>query len=485
MVLHRLGYSRHGLKLTEQALEIVQGYDRLVESQVLSHLAAISLERGEPKRALELLEQALLLDREVENKTGKATLLNNIAKVYHAMGQPERALELYGQALLLMREVGDRRGAAVPLINMAGIYRTTGQPERALELFEQALPLIREAGDRVGEAILLGSSGGAYYVMGQPEKALELLVQALPILREVGARTEEAKLLANMARVYRKMGQPERALELFEQALLLMDKVGERAEEIATMSDMALLLYKYMKRRQDAIVVMQQAILTLDETDLSQDASGHTRDRLEQYLDAMYRGVAPEQIDQTAMPVAQLQMIVHSTVAVMTTMQKHRAEWHKTLTETLQDVRRQGVDRQIDVDLYIAVLALLDGQIPSLPDDHFYTDALTRIQAGIAAAGVQDDELFPTAESSERLGETIVSNTLAVLGSRRERLSEWRMALLDLKEQIAQADEQQLVALLDAIVDLLDAGGNPAGLGADLAGDYAQVWQALVEALGK
>jgi hypothetical protein len=48
-----------------------------------------------------------------------------------------------------------------------------------------------------------------------------------------------------------------------------------------------------------------------------------------------------------------------------------------------------------------------------------------------------------------------------------------------------QANNAQLIALLDAVVGLLDAGGNAGGLGADLAGDYAQVWRELIEALEK
>jgi len=57
--------------------------------------------------------------------------------------------------------------------------------------------------------------------------------------------------------------------------------------------------------------------------------------------------------------------------------------------------------------------------------------------------------------------------------------------LLQLKDQATQANNQQLVALLDAVVALLDAKGNPGGLGADLTGYYARVWQALIGSLSK
>jgi hypothetical protein len=207
----------------------------------------------------------------------------------------------------------------------------------------------------------------------------------------------------------------------------------------------------------------------------------------------MRQGSAPGQANQTAtMSVEQLQVIVHNTVAVMTTIQERHAEWHKTMTGVLQDAQERGADWQIEVDFYTAVLALLDGQTPSLPDDHPYAGALAQIQSGIAAGGVQDDgdseddeHPVDAEQSMTRLFEAIGSNTLAVLGPAPEKLPEWRAMVLQLKEQATQANDVQLIALLDAVVGLLDAGGNASGLGADLTGYYAQVWQGLVEALGK
>ena len=60
-VLQRLGNTRRGLALTEQALEIGQGQDRQLELQALNNMAAVYQATGQPKRALELYEQALPL----------------------------------------------------------------------------------------------------------------------------------------------------------------------------------------------------------------------------------------------------------------------------------------------------------------------------------------------------------------------------------------------------------------------------------------
>ena len=106
-VLQRLGNTRRGLKLIEQALEIGQGQDQQLELEAL----------------------------------------NNMAGVYHATGQPQRALELYEQALPITREVGDRAGEAATLANIADVlYRYLNRSQEAITKMEQAIAVLVETG---------------------------------------------------------------------------------------------------------------------------------------------------------------------------------------------------------------------------------------------------------------------------------------------------------------------------------------------------
>jgi tetratricopeptide (TPR) repeat protein len=487
-VQQRLFDTRQGLKLIEQALEIGQGQDRQLELQALITIAA----------------------------------------VYHATGQPQRALELYEQALPITREVGDRVGEATTLNNMAGVYQATGQPKQALELYEQTLPLMREVGNRAGEAITLN----------------------------------------NMALVYQAAGQLQRALELYEQALLIRRDVGDRAGEASTLANIADVLYRYLNRSQEAITKMEEAIAVLVETGLPQDAAGRTRDELQQYLDTIRQDISPgqEMSSSATMSSAQLQVIVANTVAVMTTMQERRAELREAMENALQQVQQEGADWQIEIEFFSAVVDLLDGRPPALPGDHPYASALAKIQEGIAAGGLADDDtpqdndlpfdaelilrsitalsggpqekmahvqylaemgtkttdeelkallqviqlgLFgsnlsqlgqnlngvyreaweaivvgvETGGVDPRLLAIIVQNTLAALGPAADQLDEWRNNLMQMRSQAVEGDAQDLVALLDAVIGLLDAKGDPAGLGTNLIGIYAQTWQEIVENL--
>jgi tetratricopeptide (TPR) repeat protein len=389
-IQQRLGVRRHGLELTEQALDIAQmQQDTPLYLQVLNNMALVYDATGQPKRALELYEQALPLMRAVGDRAGEATTLNNMAGVYQAIGQPKRALELYERALPLMRAVGDRAGEAATLNNMAGVYQATGQPNRALELYEQALPLTRAVGDRAGEAATLNNMAEVYRATGQPNRALELYEQALPLTRAVGNRAGEAATLNNMALVYQATGQPQRALELFEQALPLMRAVGDRAGESTTRSNIAMLLYRHFNRQQEAITSMERAIAILVEAGLPQDAAGQKVDDLRSVLQIMRTGkpLGGQGGSSSTMPADQIQQIVSNTVAVMTTMPGRRAQWREVVEKALQDAQQRGADLQIEADFFTAVLAILDGEASALPADHPYAQAVVAIQSGIAAGG--------------------------------------------------------------------------------------------------
>ena len=174
------------------------------------------------------------------------------------------------------------------------------------------------------------------------------------------------------------------------------------------------------------------------------------------------------------MPAERLQVIVHNTVAVMTTMQERHAEWHKTITGALQDAQQRGADWQSEVDFYTAVVALLDGQSPSLPDEHPYAAALAQIRVGIAAGGVQnnadsEDDALPFD------AELIPRSIAALLGTPQEKLAHVHyLATLG-----AQASDEQLKALIQTLQMAL-LGGDLAQPGQELEGVYLQAWRSIV-----
>ncbi len=165
------------------------------------------------------------------------------------------------------------------------------------------------------------------------------------------------------------------------------------------------------------------------------------------------------------------ELIPRSIAALLGTPQEKLAHVHYLAT-----LGAQASDEQLKALMQTIQMALLGGDLaqPGQELEGVYLQAWRSIVSSVETGGV-DPRIF----------ELIESNTLAVLGPAPEKLPEWRAMVLQFKDQAIQAKNEQLVALLEAVVGLLDAGGNPGGLGADLAGYYTQVWQALIGSLGK
>ena len=429
-VYRATGQPQKALTLYEQALSIMREVsNRAGEATILNNLAVVYQDTGQPQKALTLYQQALSIHREVGDRAGEATTLNGLAVVYQATGQPQKALTLYEQALSIHREVGDRAGEATTLNNLADVYRATGQPQEALALYQQALPIMREVSNRVGEVATLNNMGEVYRATGQPQEALTLYEQVLPIRREVGDRVGEVATLANMAGTHNALGQPQKALTLYEQALSIVREVGDQdaeaavlnglayllqgmhhytealvafeqsitiarqivnpAAEVAGLVGMALLLYQHFNRTEEAIMRMERSIALLTNTGLPQDATGQTPEELRFLLVAMRAGISLEELadGSAAIPADELQEIVDNTIAVMTSEWEHRTEWHEEMAGELQYAQQQGIERQLEVDFFTAILTILDGLIPTLSSDHPYAQAIATIQEGIATKG--------------------------------------------------------------------------------------------------
>lgn len=80
--------------------------------------------------------------------------------------------------------------------------------------------------------------------------------------------------------------------------------------------------------------------------------------------------------------------------------------------------------------------------------------------------------------------EALVNNTLAVLGPAAHQRAAWLDNLAEIRQALSQRGDRATLSLVDAVIALLHADGDPQGLGHGLTGVHQQVWQAIVARLG-
>lgn len=377
------------LNLLEQALSIHREVgDRIREKATLNSIAIACNTLGQSERALKLHEQALLITREMGDRAGEAAILHNIAVVYKNIEQLEQASGYYELALPVMREVGNRDEEIAMLNTLGEIYAAIGQPEQALRNYEQTLPLLHEMREFEKEAIILGTMINIYQSVEKPEQILTLLERVLAISHDLGMddSPEEAGILNTLGDMYSTIEQTERALSFFERSLSIQRKMENHVEEIAVLAKIALLLYQKLKRPQEALAVMESAVDLLQTTGPLPDSAEWTEEQLRLFMQMMQLSTA----------------CVQNTIEVMTTASERLDSWRTSMQDALQQAQENGPD-QLAVDLFTALLALLNQDTPVLPPGHPYTPTIQAIQEGIV---VSLNNLAQLHQDQEKLTET-------------------------------------------------------------------------------
>ena len=236
--LWKISRWQDALEKLEQALILYRELGgRRGEALTLKGFGTIADNLGQYPQALEYYNQALLISRQVRDRAGEGGNLNNIGSVYRDLGQYPQALEYYDQSLVISREVRDHLSEGVTLNNSGRIYNNLGQYSQALEYFEQSLIINRETGNRTYEGATLNNIGGVYDNLGQYSQALEYFKQSLVISREIENRAYEGATLNNIGRIYDNFVEYHQALKYFEQSLAISREIGDRAVESTTLNN--------------------------------------------------------------------------------------------------------------------------------------------------------------------------------------------------------------------------------------------------------
>jgi tetratricopeptide (TPR) repeat protein len=216
---------------------------------------------GEYPQAIKILQQALVIEREIGNRQGEAAALGNLGITYEHTGQYQQAVECNRQQLAIAREIGDREEEAKALNNLGNVCYWLGQFQESIDYQRQKVKVLQNIGDYRDEAITLGNLGIAYRALGEYQKAIECHEQQLKIARGIGYRSVEARALDGLGVAYNCLEQYQQGIECFQQSLVIAREINDRGVEVISLTNLgnAYSLLGQQQLRQ-AIQPYQQAI---------------------------------------------------------------------------------------------------------------------------------------------------------------------------------------------------------------------------------
>ena len=229
-----LGLYEDALPLLEEALILrrdLDGNGGLEVAKALDALGAIYQDLGETGQAEPLLLRSLEIHREELEAEDPAmgASLNNVALFYFGQGHLDRAEALFLEALEVHRSVRAEEPWKVAnnLANLGNLYRVRGDHGRAESLLLEALE-IQESflpPDDLNLAPSLNNLAAFYFDQGKVEQAEPLYLRTLEILEKtLGPEHQNvASTLSNLAELYRLVGRYEDAEPRFRRALAIQE----------------------------------------------------------------------------------------------------------------------------------------------------------------------------------------------------------------------------------------------------------------------
>lgn len=96
-------------------------------------------EQSSFKEALQRLQTALAISRDIGDRPWEAVTFNNIGRVYQKQGQYSQALASYQQALFINKELGDQVRLGKTYSNIGYLFDLQNQPELAVFFYKHCL----------------------------------------------------------------------------------------------------------------------------------------------------------------------------------------------------------------------------------------------------------------------------------------------------------------------------------------------------------
>ena len=171
------------MELYGDALELAaDAGERVAAVRLYGRLARLSQRQGDHEAALEALEQAVEVAETTDDQALYGQALQHLAVAQDEQGSPA-ALDTYERALVVARQIGDRSGEARMLVNVGARMLAEGQYRGASQILQHAASILPE----------LGSAGGDLQERVDRLQQAAMRAQERPATRNAVSATERQR----------------------------------------------------------------------------------------------------------------------------------------------------------------------------------------------------------------------------------------------------------------------------------------------------
>ena len=177
------------------------------------------------------------------NPAEYARELNNTGVMRFNEKRYAEALDLYQQALVIRRHINDRSGLVTTLFNLGSVYVDAGQPADALPVYTEGLELSRELALPENEGMLASCIGLVHKQLGHFAEARQWFVEAFRVQRDHAAPADVENTLNQLADLCLATNDGDGAVTCFKELRAFHRSKGDRAGELRANMNLGALYY--------------------------------------------------------------------------------------------------------------------------------------------------------------------------------------------------------------------------------------------------
>ncbi|PWQ99691.1 tetratricopeptide repeat protein [Leucothrix pacifica] len=218
------------IEALESYLKKQTPYTSLATADMLHELGNLYEKIGKPRKALESLNKALLLFKDLEEKHAWARVLRDISDIHFRQGNTDDSLNLLNQKILpCFIALDDLDEQAETLDRIADIFAQQGNYEESLRTRrEKILPILDKTNHIKNKAVTMGKIADILQARGQLDDALNTVEETLPVYEKLGDVREKAISMGRIADILQARGQLDDALNIRQtEQLPVYEKLGD------------------------------------------------------------------------------------------------------------------------------------------------------------------------------------------------------------------------------------------------------------------
>ncbi|MBN1419140.1 MAG: tetratricopeptide repeat protein [Planctomycetes bacterium] len=248
-------------KILNRAFRLVRDEDSPLVARIYERIAALRLERGDVKRAIDFSSKGLRAIEKMGARPEAIAIRRTMARAYLRKGDAALAADNFHRSLEAAEEFGE--GGAIPEIldELGRVYLERGSFFRAARYFYRSLEHRTRVGDLAGIAVSCDELGRIYQQTSDPYKAIEHLCRGLEIRERLGDRAGLNPTLITLGQLYAQMGQYQAAIRCLKRGIENAEGIGDTRALVECFVEIGRVYYLLGEFRQVAGFVTQVRIL--------------------------------------------------------------------------------------------------------------------------------------------------------------------------------------------------------------------------------